>query len=155
MSIVADAAHPSAQAASPVRHGLCRLTLRIGGTDYTAQALPARSQCPRGLVAATDKPHSISAFVVAAPKGEPARTRARTMSNRAGRASTTFGALLALGLLRSAQVRLRQEQEAACQECPPGDGRSKSIPKEARQHLAEIAPPAPAPCAARRMAARR
>src|SRR5947209_2560685 len=59
--------------ASPVRHGLCGLTLRIGGTDYRLRPLPA----PAGFrsvwtLRKLDPEATAVTYSVAVPRGEPA-----------------------------------------------------------------------------------
>ena len=41
MASVASPPRPVGAAPPPVRHGICRLTLRIGGTEYRLRPMPA------------------------------------------------------------------------------------------------------------------
>ena len=107
MSTVADAARPVGAPPSPVRHGLCRLTLRIGGTDYRAPPLPARNECARGLVAAQARPARLGALRGRRPQGQArplhvSGSRAVRLDVQAPR--RIAGPRLAAG----AQARLRQ-----------------------------------------------
>jgi hypothetical protein len=98
MSTVADAARPVGAAPPPVRHGLCRLTLRIGGTEYRLRPRPPEA----GILAAwnlrkigTDRP---AFYIVTAPKGAPARCTCPD-HERSGWTCKHLGALTAAGLI--------------------------------------------------------
>ena len=60
------------RAPSPVRHGIARLTLRIGGTDYRLRPMPAPPGFRAVWVLRKLDPHGEVAYSVAAPKGQPA-----------------------------------------------------------------------------------
>ena len=85
-------------AASPVRHGLCRLTLRIGGTDYTLKPCPPETNVLAAWSLRKLDPHASARYVVAAPKGKPAHCTCPD-HERSGWTCKHLGALLALGLL--------------------------------------------------------
>ena len=98
MSTVADAARPVGAPASPVRHGLCRLTLRIGGTDYTLKPCPPEANVLAAWSLRKLDPHASARYVVAAPKGKPAHCTCPD-HERSGWTCKHLGALQALGLI--------------------------------------------------------
>ena len=98
MSTVADAARPVGAPPSPVRHGLCRLTLRIGGTDYRLRPCPPETNVLAAWSLRKLDPHASARYVVAAPKGKPAHCTCPD-HERSGWTCKHLGALLALGLL--------------------------------------------------------
>ena len=154
MSTVADAARPVGAPASPVRHGLCRLTLRIGGTDYRAPPCPPETNVLAAWSLRKLDPHASARYVVAAPKGKPAHCTCPD-HERSGWTCKHLGALLALGLLPAPKPASAKGQEAARQECPPGDRRSESASQRGTPAPGGNRTAGPRPVAARRMAARR
>ncbi len=73
MATVADRARPVAAPPPPVRHGIARLTLRIGGMDYRLRPMPA----PAGFRAVwvlrkLDPNGPAVSYSVAQAKGQPA-----------------------------------------------------------------------------------
>ena len=98
MSTVADAARPVGAPPSPVRHGLCRLTLRIGGTDYRLRPCPPETNVLAAWSLRKLDPHASARYVVAAPKGKPAHCTCPD-HERSGWTCKHLGALLALGLI--------------------------------------------------------
>ena len=105
MSTVADAARPVGAPASPVRHGLCRLTLRIGGTDYRLRPCPPETNVLAAWSLRKLDPHASARYVVAAPKSAKREPKGRPAHctcpdhERSGWTCKHLGALLALGLL--------------------------------------------------------
>jgi hypothetical protein len=143
MATVADPSRPVGAAPPPVRHGTCRLTLKIGGTEYRLRPMPA----PEGFkVVWTLKkldPHGpVVHYSVALPKGEPAGCTCPDHEQR-GSICKHIMALVALGLLprpkaarpvkaRTRQVHARNARQAIAE--------AKALPAEARRHLADISP---------------
>ena len=144
MSTVADAARPVGAPASPVRHGLCRLTLRIGGTDYTLKPCPPEANVLAAWSLRKLDPHASARYVVAAPKGKPAHCTCPD-HERSGWTCKHLGALLALGLIPAPKPATAKAKRLHAKNARLAIAEAKAVPKEARQHLAEIAPPAPAP----------
>jgi hypothetical protein len=97
MAIVADAARPVGAGPPPVRHGKCRLTIRIGITEYRLLPLPPQ---PRVLAAwVLRKLGPVEAiYQVSAPKSEPARCTCPD-HERSGWTCKHIGALTAAGLI--------------------------------------------------------
>ncbi len=114
MATVSSPPRPVGAAPPTVRHGICRLTLRIGGTEYRLRPMPA----PAGFRAVWTlrklDPHGPAVtYSVAQPKGEPAGC---TCPDHEYNKSTCkhIMSLAALGLLprpkaaRPAKARTRQ-----------------------------------------------
>ena len=75
MASVASPPRPVGAAPPPVRHGICRLTLRIGGTEYAVRPMPAPARLPVGL----DTAETRSARPRRHLLGGPAEGRARRL----------------------------------------------------------------------------
>jgi hypothetical protein len=142
MASVASPPRPVGAASSPVRHGTCRLTLRIGGTEYTIR--PIRNQPGFRVVWILKKldPHGpVVHYSVAQPKGEPAGCTCPDHEQR-GSICKHVMALAALGLIampkaaRPVKARTRQFHAKNARQAI---AEAKALPVEARRHLAEIA----------------
>ena len=145
MSTVADdAARAVGAPPSPVRHGLCRLTLRIGGTDYRLRPCPPETNVLAAWSLRKLDPHASARYVVAAPKGKPAHCTCPD-HERSGWTCKHLGALLALGLIPAPKPASAKAKRLHAKNARLAIAEAKALPDEARQHLAEIAPPAPAP----------
>ena len=114
MASVASPPRPVGAAPPPVRHGICRLTLRIGGTEYRLR--PIRHQPGFRAVWTLKKldPHGpVVHYSVAQPKGEPAGCTCPDHEQR-GSICKHIMALAALGLIalpkaaRPPKARTRQ-----------------------------------------------
>ena len=127
-----------------MRHGLCRLTLRIGGTDYTLKPCPPETNVLAAWSLRKLDPHASARYVVAAPKGKPAHCTCPD-HERSGWTCKHLGALLALGLVPAPKPVTAKAKRLHAKNARLAIAEAKALPKEARQHLAEIAPPAPAP----------
>ena len=143
MSTVADAARPSAR---PVPRAPRPMPSHPPHRRHRlhAQALPARSQCARGLVAAQTRPACLGALRGRGAKGKPAHCTCPD-HERSGWTCKHLGALLALGLLPAPKPASAKSKRLHAKNARLAIAEAKALPKEARQHLAEIAPPAPAP----------
>ena len=75
MASVASPPRPVGAAPPPVRHGTCRLTLRIGGTEYRLRPMPA----PEGFKVVWTLKKLDSARPGRALLGCPAEGRARRL----------------------------------------------------------------------------
>ena len=144
MSTVADAAAPvgaprppsvTACAASPSASAARIITLRPCPPE--ANVLAAWSL--RKL-----DPHASARYVVAAPKGKPAHCTCPD-HERSGWTCKHLGALLALGLLPAPKPASARNKRLHAKNARLAIAEAKALPVEARRHLAEIAPPAPAP----------
>ena len=124
MATVADAARPVGAAPPPVRHGICRLTIRIHNTEYRLRPCPPEA----GILAAwslrkigTDRP---ARYIVTAPKGMPARCTCPD-HERSGWTCKHLGALTAAGLIPGPKPpKARTDLPGprppdSRQECPP------------------------------------
>ena len=145
MASVASPPRPVGAAPPPVRHGICRLTLRIGGTEYRLRPMPA----PPGFRKVWTLRNSIrtatATYSVAQPKGEPVGCTCLDHEQR-GSLCKHIMALAALGLIalpkaarppkaRTRQIHARNARQAIAE--------AKALPVEARRHLAEIVGPFP------------
>jgi SWIM zinc finger len=148
MATVASPPRPVGAASPPVRHGTCRLTLRIGGTEYTLRPMPNQPGMRAVWVLKKLDPHgSVVHYSVAQPKGAPAGCTCPDHEQR-GSICKHIIALAALGLVatpkaarpvkaRKAPLRLhaKNARQAIAE--------AKALPAEARRHLAEISPALP------------
>ena len=146
MASVSSPPRPVGAAPSPVRHGTCRLTLRIGGTEYTLR--PIRNQPGHRVVWVLKKldPHGPAVhYSVALPKGEPAGCTCPDHEQR-GSICKHIIALAARGLIarpkaaRPAKARTRQIHARNARQ---SIAEARALPVEARRHLAEIGPALP------------
>ena len=143
MATVADPARPVGAAPPPVRHGTCRLTLWIGGTEYRLRPMPAPEGFRTVWVLKKLDPHGpVVHYSVAQPKGAPAGCTCPDHEQR-GSTCKHIMALAALGLLprpkaarppkaRTRQIHARNARQAIAE--------AKALPAEARRHLADISP---------------
>jgi SWIM zinc finger len=136
MASVADAARPVGAAPSPVRHGMCRLTIRIHTTEYRLSPRPPEA----GILAAWQlrklSASHVARYVVTAPKGAPARCTCPD-HEQSGWTCKHISALTAAGLIPAPK---------------PASARNRKLhAKNARQAIAiaEASRPAPAPAPAR------
>ena len=145
MASVSSPPRPVGAAPPTVRHGTCRLTVRIRGTDYRLRPMPA----PAGFKAVWTlrklDPHATATYTVAAPKGaQPGCTCPDHEIDKS--VCKHIMALAALGLIakpkaaRPVKARTRQihaknarqaiaEAKALPVEAPPpgGDGHSRRL----------------------------
>jgi hypothetical protein len=149
MASVADAAPPVGASPSPVRHGVARLTLRIGGTDYRLRPMPAPPGFRAVWVLRKLDPCGEVTYSVAAPKGQPAGCTCPDHEHN-GATCKHIMALAALGLIpRPKAARPKATSPARARQLHAKNARqaiaeAKALPVEARRHLAEIAPAAQA-----------
>jgi SWIM zinc finger len=123
MAIVADAARPVGAYPPPVRHGTCRLTIRIHHTEYRLRPCPPET----GILAAwvlRKLDHDSARYLVTAPKGKPAACTCPD-HERSGWTCKHIGALMAAGLIPAPK---------------PSSARNRKLhAKNARQAIAEVA----------------
>ena len=138
MATVASPPRPVGAAPPTVRHGTCRLTLRIGGTEYRLRPMPAPPGFKSVWTLRKLDPGGEVTYSVAAPKGaQPGCTCPDHEFNTS--VCKHIMALAALGLIlrpkaaRPVKARTRQLHRPAVD----------PLPVEAHRHLAEIAGPIP------------
>ena len=146
MASVASPPRPVGAAPPPVRHGTCRLTLWIGGTEYRLRPMPAPEGFRTVWVLKKLDPHGpVVHYSVAQPKGVPVGCTCPDHEQR-GSICKHIMALAALGLIalpkaarppkaRTRQIHARNARQAIAE--------AKALPVEARRHLAEIVGPLP------------
>ena len=145
MASVADAARPVGASPPPVRHGLCRLTLRIGGTDYRLRPMPA----PPGfrsvwVLRKLDQGGEVT-YSVAAPKGRTAGCTGPDHEHN-GAICKHILALAAIGLIPTQQAPgprqpRKRDLRLHAKNARRAIAEANALPGEARRHPAEIAPP--------------
>jgi SWIM zinc finger len=149
MATVAESARPVGAPPPPVRHGLARLTLRIGGSDYRLRPMPAPPGFRAVWVLRKLDPRGEVTYSVAAPKGQPAGCTCPDHEHN-GATCKHIMALAALGLIpRPKAARPKVVSPARARQLHAKNARqaiaeANALPVEARRHLAEIAT-APAP----------
>jgi len=147
MASVSSPPRPVGAAPPVVRHGTCRLTVRIRETEYRLRPMPA----PEGFKVVWTlrklAPHATATYTVAVPKGEqPGCTCPDHEINKC--VCKHIMALATLGLIpkpkaakppkaRTRQIHAKNARQAIAE--------AKALPAEARRHLAAIAVPAPVP----------
>jgi hypothetical protein len=148
MSIVSDTARPVGAYPPPVRHGLCRLTLRIKGIDYRLRPMPAPPGFRAVWVLRKLDPHSVAAsYSVAAPSGgKPAGCTCPDHEIN-GAICKHILALSAVGLIPKPKVPKprpprKRDLQLHAKNARRAIAEANALPAEARRHLAEIAPPA-------------
>jgi hypothetical protein len=139
MFIVADAARPDGASPPSVRHGICRLTLRIGGMDYRLRPCPSEANVLAAWQLRKLDPHHSARYFVAAPKGKPAHCTCPD-HERSGWTCKHLGALLALGLIPTPKPPSARARKLHAKNARQAIAEAKALPVEARRHLAEIAP---------------
>ena len=145
MATVASPPRPVGAAPPTVRHGICRLTLRIGATEYRLRPMPAPAGFRAVWTLRKIDPGGEVVYSVAQAKGEPP---ACTCPDHEYNKSVCkhIMAIAALGLIprpkaaRPPKARTRQIHAANARQAI---AEAKSLPVEARRHLAEIAPSLP------------
>jgi hypothetical protein len=143
MATVAEAARPVGAYPPPVRHGTCRLTLRIGGIDYALRPLsPEAGILASWLVRKLD-PERSARYVVAAPKGKPAHCTCPD-HERSGWTCKHISSLTAAGLIPAPKPPSARGRKLHAKDARQAIAEAKALPVEARRHLAEIAPAATA-----------
>jgi len=142
MASVSSPPRPVGAAPPTVRHGTCRLTVRIRGTDYRLRPMPA----PAGFRAVWTlrklDPHATTTYTVATPKGaQPGCTCPDCEINKSF--CKHIMALAALGLIpqpkaaRPVKARTKRVHAAHARQAI---AEAKALPVEARRHLADINP---------------
>ena len=148
---------PVGAAPPPVRHGICRLTLRIGGTDYRLRPMPAPPGFRAVWVLRKLDPHGEAAYSVAAPKGKPAGCTCPDHEHNGLTCKHIMALPAARPHPRPKAARPRPSPARARQfhakNARQAIAEAKALARRGRRHLAEIAPARPSP--ARGMAARR
>jgi hypothetical protein len=147
MSTLTDRTRPVGACPPPVRHGLCRLTLRIGGTDYRLRPMPAPPGFKAVWVLRKLDPGGEVAYSVAVPKGEPAGCTCPDHEIN-GAICKHILALAAVGLIPKPKVPKprrprKRDLRLHAKNARQAIAEAKALPVEARRHLAEIAPPPP------------
>jgi len=145
MASVASPPRPVGAAPPVVRHGTCRLTVRIRGTDYRLRPMPA----PEGFKAIWTlrklDPHATATYTVAVPKGAQSGCTCPDYEINNSICKHVM-ALAALGLIpkpkaprpakaRTRQVHARNARQAIAE--------ASALTVEQRRHLAAIAGPVP------------
>jgi SWIM zinc finger len=145
MSTVADAARPVGAAPPPVHHGIARLTLRIGGTDYRLRPMPAPPGFKAVWVLRKLDPGGEVAYSVAAPKGQPAGCTCPDHEHN-GATCKHIMAMAALGLIpRPKAPRLKATSPARARQLHAKNARQAIGQAQAIVESRRTAPPAPAP----------
>jgi SWIM zinc finger len=144
MATVADRARPVGAPPPPVRHGICRLTIRIHNTEYRLRPCPPETHVLAAWSLRKLGPVE-AVYQVTAPKGKPARCTCPD-HERSGWTCKHIGALTAAGLIpapkpSSASARGRKLHAKNARQAI---AEAKALPAEAHRHLAEIAPAAQA-----------
>jgi hypothetical protein len=145
MAIVSAAPRPVGAAPPVVRHGTCRLTVRIRETDYRLRPMPA----PEGFKAVWTlrklDPHATATYTVATPKGaQPGCTCPDHEINKS--ICKHIMALAALGLIpqpkapRPPKARTKRVHAAHARQAI---AEASALTAEQRRHLAAIAGPVP------------
>ena len=134
---------PSARPRPTVRHGTCRLTVHIKGTDYRLRPMPAPPGFRSVWTLRKLDPHATATYTVAAPKGaQPGCTCPDHEINKS--ICKHIMALAALGLIarpkaaRPVKARTKRVHAANARQAI---AEAKALPVEARRHLAEMAIP--------------
>jgi hypothetical protein len=132
----------------PVRHGLCRLTLRIGGTDYRLRHLPDQPGFRSAwTLRVLDGERAGKVYSIADPKGRGEQPGCTCPDHEVNGATCKHVmALVAHGLVRTpkaAKPRPISRAVARHAKAAIAEARAALTP-EIRRHLAEIAAPAPA-----------
>jgi SWIM zinc finger len=143
-SLVREAEDPPSASVPVVRHGKCRLQLRIGGMWY--QIRPIRNQPGFRVVwvlKKLDPDGPVVHYSVACPKGEPAGCTCPDHEQRRSICKHMM-ALAALGLIATPK-EARPPRPPKAKQIHAANARqaiaeAKALPAEARRHLAEIAP---------------
>jgi hypothetical protein len=143
MASVASPPRPVGAASPPVRHGTCRLTLRIGGMEYRLRPLPA----PEGFkvvwaLKKLDPEGPVLHYTVAQPKGEPAGCTCPDHESR-GSIWKHIMAIAALGLIpvpKAARPPKARTRAAHAKNARQAIAEAKALSAEARRHLADINP---------------
>jgi len=139
----------------PVRHGLCRLTLRIGGTDYRLRPVPA----PPGFrsvwtLRKLDPDRAPATYTVADPKARGEQPGCTCPDHElSGATCKHVMALAALGLVRRPRAARptkarslkahAKSARAALAETRAAFAEVKALAPAERRHLAEVAAPLP------------
>jgi hypothetical protein len=142
MSTVADATRPVGAYPPPVRHGICRLTLRIGGTEYRLRPCPPEAHVLAAWVL-RKLDHDSARYLVTAPKGKPAHCTCPD-HERSGWTCKHIGSLTAAGLIPAPKPPSARNRKLHAKNARQAIAEAKALPVEARRHLAEIAPAAQA-----------
>ena len=141
MASVASPPRPVGAAPPPVRHGICRLTLRIGGTEYRLRPMPAPPGFRKVWTLRKLGEFATATYSVAQPKGEPVGCTCPDHEQR-GSICKHIMSLAALGLItlpkaaRPVKARTKRVHAANARQAI---AEAKALPVEARRHLAEIA----------------
>jgi len=147
MSTVAESARPVGAAPPPVRHGIARLTLRIGGTDYRLRPMPAPPGFKAVWVLRKLDPGGEVAYSVAAPKGQPAGCTCPDHEHN-GATCKHIMAMAALGLIpRPKAPRLKATSPARARQLHAKNAHHAIGQAQAIVEARSTAPSAPAPAA--------
>jgi hypothetical protein len=145
MATVADAARPVGAAPPPVRHGIARLTLRIGGMDYRLRPMPAPPGFRAVWVLRKLDTRGEVAYSVAAPKGQPAGCTCPDHEHN-GATCKHIMAMAALGLIpRPKAPRLKAVSPARARQLHAKNARQAIGQAQAIVESRRPASPAPAP----------
>ena len=144
MTTVAEATRPvTAEPPARERHGICRLTLRIGGTDYTLRPIPAtKPELAAWRVTKQDAERQ-GFYVVIATKGQPHSCTCPDHS-RSGWTCKHINALQALNLIPAPKPPAAAKR-AHAKSARQAIAETRQLTTQQRNHLAETAPPRPAP----------
>ena len=142
MATVADAARPVGAPPPPVRHGICRLTIRIHNTEYRLRPWQPRAGILAEWTLRKLGPDQVC-YIVTAPKGLPA-TCTCPDHQESGWTCKHIGALTAAGLIPAPKPSSARGRKLHAKNARQAIAEAKALPVEARRHLAEIAPAAQA-----------
>ena len=136
---------PVGAAPPPVRHGIARLTLRIGGMDYRLRPMPAPPGFRAVWVLRKLEPRGEATYSVAAPKGQPAGCTCPDHEHN-GATCKHIMALAALGLIpRPKAPRPKATSPARARQLHAKNARQSIGQAQAIVESRRSAPPAPAP----------
>lgn len=143
MTTVAEATRPvTAEPPARERHGICRLTLRIGGTDYTLRPIPATKPELAAWRVTKQDPERSGYYVVIATKGKPHSCTCPDHT-RSGWTCKHINALQALNLIPAPKPA--KPSKAHGRNARQAIAEARQLTTQQRNHLAETAPPRPAP----------
>jgi hypothetical protein len=142
MTSVADAARPVGATTPPVRHGTCRLTIRIAGIDYALKPLPPEAGVLAAWILRKQDPHHSACYLVAAPKGKPPHCSCPD-HERSGWTCKHIGALTAAGLIPAPKPPSARNRKLHARNARKAIAEANALPAEDRRHLAEIVAPPP------------
>ena len=145
MTTVAEATRPvtAEPPATQQRHGICRLTLRIGASEYTVRPLPVdKPALAAWSLRKQDKERSAH-YTVTATKGQAHHCTCPD-HELSGWTCKHINALQALNLIPAPKPSAAAKR-AHAKSARQAIAETRQLTTQQRNHLAETAPPRPAP----------